>query len=875
MTTSTPTGALDATGCVWGKSPEAERPYPLVAHLLDSWVTAGAVWDHWLRPGLREHLAGLVAEGDQTLARALVQRAAGLHDAGKTNPIFQTQAADSRDLAWRAGHIDMLAGLGLPVPTPEQQFTVSAPGHPARRHEFMTGVVLGGQSPDRLTDLSEHWLIQAITGHHGRWHRGTLAETDFAGRVMAGEWGDLASRIAADVTGWVDAPRPSRLAPGDAVQAIILTTGLVVLADWIASLDDNVSRGQELLDQGITPGPEWVSARMEELTDSVRASLGWYTSPPDPRAVVMRDKPSLRPLQQEAEKVASEPGLWMVAYPTGEGKTEAALLRHMGVADEGLIFALPTRSTTNAMQARLEGIFAETGNNVVLSHQFASRYVCATAGAEHGAEWYDSPVRRLVAPVVAATCDQVLSGALRGKHAALRLTALANHHVILDEIHTYDHYQTSLLAELLHWWGATNTRVTLLSATLPAWQQRELETAYRQGQEGDGATLVYPGDRLIWSDAPTVDRVGTLSTEQPDLGTELVWTSDPVAAHRDWVTAHRSRYPNAHLGVVVNTVDRAIAVARAVAAMDTGADVICLHSRFTLADRQRIESDLLARLGPDAPFGQAPVVLVGTQVIEASLDIDVDLMSTDICPAPSLIQRAGRCRRFRDPRARMSRFGGAPGTRVLQVVVPETSKPWPYLAGETDRVTTFLADQPVISIPSDVQRFVDTTTFDMKDWVDHMDSSTGREEIGHTTARLSAAEKSKAPISKGVLGRRDRYGTLFDLTNRDQGELVEDVFGTRFVDRPTGMYLLVSTEQVSLMQHDRTACLDAVDASIPVPPGIDELLRPAHAMTLARADVPAWRPRHRSITRMLPVDSAGMTSAGLVYDTRFGLRKED
>lgn len=853
---------------IWGKSPESV-PYPLQAHLLDSWVTAGAVWDSWVRPGLREHVANLVAGGDVGLARRLVQTAAALHDVGKANPVFQTQAGDSRELHWRDAHVQRLQELGFSTPSGNQKLVIRH-GHPARRHEYVTGLILGGETPEDL-DLSQHWLVQSVTGHHGTWHRGDPGQSNFTKGMMKDEWGVLASRIADEVVEWaggVAAPEPvdARVA----TQAIVLVAGLVVLADWTASLDTNVEIGQELLRVGLVPGPEWVETRTSQLTSSVQRSLGWYTSPPDAKSVVMQGKASLRPLQAEAERVAKQTGLWMVTYPTGEGKTEASLLRHMGISDEGLIFALPTRATTNAMQSRLEGIFAETGNQVVLSHQFAARRVCATAGANHGSDWYDSSIRRLVAPVVAATSDQVLSGALRGKHAALRLTALANHHVILDEVHTYDHYQSSLLRELLHWWGATQSRVTLLSATMPVWQQRQFERAYRQGEEDQSNSLPYPGSRMVQAALPTVDHSGIVSAAQPDLGTDVITTQTPVRSHVDWVESQRKEYPGAHLAVVVNTVDRAIAVAEAVGQLDSGAIVICLHSRFTLADRGAIESDLLARLGPNAKATQ-PVVVVGTQVIEASLDIDVDFMSTDLCPAPSLVQRAGRCQRFRDPSAREARLGRATGPRVIQVVETQGSKPFPYLTGEIDRVKHYLSGRPVLQIPYDVQAFVDDTTFDLANWEQHMSSTQGREEIGEATKRLEAAREARADIAKSLLGRRPRYGVLNKLTIRG-GEFIEDVMGTRFIDRPTAMYLFVSDQRAHAMQKDRAVCLDAVDASIPVNAELDRLLEPASSAFLAQAQISEWQPKHKGLLFMKPVDPSHLPTS-VTYSPRLGLRK--
>ncbi|MEJ7689334.1 MAG: DEAD/DEAH box helicase [Nocardioidaceae bacterium] len=217
---------------------------------------------------------------------------------------------------------------------------------------------------------------------------------------------------------------------------------------------------------------------------------------------VILDGHQPRPLQEEALALGpDDDGLWMVMYPTGEGKTEAALLRHGHRPEEHMIFALPTRATTNAMERRLNRILGATGNAVYLSHQFAGAIPTGVGSCGDDlarSEWFTSSIRRLVAPFVAATCDQVLAAALRQRQSPLRLLALANHHIVLDEVHTFDEYQTSLLRELLAWLGATRTRVTLLSATLPEKQATDLRNAYAAGaastkKETLPYTVTYPG----------------------------------------------------------------------------------------------------------------------------------------------------------------------------------------------------------------------------------------------------------------------------------------------------------------------------------------------------------------------------------------------
>lgn len=873
-------GDLTRLSTIWGKDPHLPRPYPLLCHLLDSHVTAGAVWDHWLRPGLRALVADVIAAGDHAAARSFVQLAAALHDVGKANPIFQLQSASSRLQPWREVQSAVLGGLGLPSPDPDVAASVRLNfGHAARRHEYIGYKILAGLEPPASRSVGQHWLAHAIAGHHGRWiNSGGPDDTLCVAAATSGAWATTQQQVCGVIEhlSGVSVTQLPDVAATDAATAVILVNGLVVLADWLASDQTCVDAGYALLDQGHQSGRDWLGTRRAELTDLARDRLGMYHPIPAPaRAILGTYRP--RPLQQEAVSHQSRDGLWMVAYPTGEGKTEAAMLRHAGRSDEGLIFALPTRATTDAMQGRLERVFAGTGNNVILSHQMAAARDSHTVGAAHGADWYDTSIRRLVAPVVTATCDQVLSGALTGKHAPLRLLALANHHVVLDEVHTYDHFQSSLLAELLAWWGATNTRVTLLSATLPVWQQRNFRRAYTRDANDVGEAIPYPGhgfvrppvrDGILPEPGGLARVVGKCSQPQPDLVTRLTETEKPEAAHTAWVADVRAEHPGAHVGVVVNVVDRAVAVAAAVARSAPDADILCLHSRMTAGHRARVEADLHARLGPAADPGR-PVVVVGTQILEASLDIDLDLMSSDLAPAPSLVQRAGRLWRFRDGAARAARFGGAaPVDREMHVVVGPPSKSVPYLSPELLRVAAYLGEHPRLGIPDSVQDFVDVTGFDLE--TASLDVAGAGEEFAEAMKRLEAANRTRSPISTRILGRRAaRHEDLRQLTDRD---LDEDLMGTRYIDRPSSIYLLLpdTTTIGELLQHKR-ACFAALSTAIPVSGRYDRALQEAHGASMQAEGLSGWDPASRIIAGMRPVHLPTLREVALTYDPFLGL----
>lgn len=907
--------ADDVALAAWGKDPEAisrgGSPYPVLAHLLDTAVVAGALWDSWLCPRLRAQITEAVSPGDEQTARSLTCLVAGLHDVGKANPLFAFQQADLRPLQWRASLQDTLGAQGFaPLSPANLSAVLSDSGSAARRHEYVGYVALTGENVDAgdRDGLRRRWLPTVVSGHHGKWLDPSEQARRITPTLCEGHWGASQRRICEIVMAAL------RLTPQDVSvalrnaypQTVLLLSGLVVLADWLASDDERVAYGQSLIrSQAASPvdGAEWMDARSTDLLAHVTASVGAYVAPVDRERTVLGSRIA-RPLQEQALTLGDSRGLWIVACPTGEGKTEASLLRHMADDREGLLFALPTRATTDAMQKRLEAIFDDTGNRVVLSHQFAAAQAPAkrsrVCGADlYGTEWFTSSVRRLIAPVSAMTCDQVLMGALQQKHAALRLLALANHHVVLDEVHTYDQYQSDLLCELLAWWGATGTRVTLLSATLPRWQQQKFMDSYERGATGNKTavaplgTVSYPSQRMFDPSAGVNDNVAVpLSVAQPDLVFDLVTTTDRLAEHTRWATAMRAQHPRAHIGVVVNTVDACIDIGNAIAARNPDSEVVCLHSRMTQAHRHQIENNLRHLLGPESRQG-LPVIVVATQVIEASLDIDFDLMSSDLAPAPSLVQRAGRLWRFRDPTARQSRFTDtAPVERRLQVVeaVNEHMEATmattaPYLPSELARVRNQIRQRPVLRVPEDVQGFVDNTVFDLTQWVADMeDGRTSPAELAEATKRVAAARQSAAALTQLVAGRHPTYSDLVRLTSVDAG--ADELMRTRYIDHPGGTYLLLDTRGEranrwasttpanSLHEAPVSVAVAHLGYAIPVSEGLDRLLRPLHAKTLADAGLAEWEPRTRLLAGLLPLDLGLVESADMaVYLDDTGLTR--
>ncbi|WP_314194526.1 CRISPR-associated helicase Cas3' [uncultured Arthrobacter sp.] len=835
-------------GALWSKRHGLEEPYPLLAHLLDTAASAQVLYDQWLRAGLRDLIEG--ALGPQ--ARAWVAAAAGLHDVGKASPVFAGQLLARTPEPWHAqARVDLkAAGYSLDVPTERLQHL--------RRHEKASALSLARTDLDFGDPISDDWLAAAALGHHGRFQVPDEAEFEAFAASAGGAWQSARD----DLTGAVMAAcglDPAGTLPPVPGHIAVLIAGLVVLADRTVSEWHAVKRGQEdLASGGLNPDDHagWLERRNRFFARRLPKTLGVYQDFAVARTSIAGDF-ELRPLQESA--LTSGDGLWIAMAPTGNGKTEAALLRHAG-KNERLIFALPTQATTNAMMKRVQKAYEGTGNVAELAHRLATVEDFYTIPSEHRAaggdalipsEFLRNGTARLLAPVSVSTIDQVLAGSLRTKWAHLRLLTLANAHVVIDEVHLMDQYQSALAEQLMKWWGATGTRVTLLSATLPRWQRDRFAHAYDRSWQP--AAVTFPSHEPVPGAPEPLAQVGY------GIAVTTVRSADPVRTHLEWASEMKRRAPDARLGVVANTVGRAQEIALGLQAK--GMAPIVLHSRMTAGHRRDAADRLLAEIGAGR-HGKGTVV-VGTQAIEASLDIDLDAMSTDLAPAPSIVQRAGRVWRHADNR-RSSRLPGV-AELPLQLVAGEGKRgALPYFASELRRVEQFLAGRARLVMPDDSQAFVEASSLrlDEVDWAE-------QDELSEH-ARKFAKAGGVVINTEELTGMDADLETLMRLTGHD----VDEETATRLIELPSVTVLVIDldgrhgapgawtgsiADLEAVRGDDRAALRRAMEATVPLN---GKLAR----RTLAIGT--SWNPRSQVLAGMIPVI---LGQAGIGYDPLLGL----
>ncbi|GEA81728.1 CRISPR-associated helicase/endonuclease Cas3 [Cellulomonas uda] len=674
-------GVSGAVRAAWAKSwpfvGGVEQWLPLDQHLADSTDVAGLLWDDWLADSVRSLVASAV--GDACTARRLVRFLAGVHDVGKASPAFAVQVPRLADRMVRSG-----LRFGASVTNDRT----------ALRHEVASAAVIERRLAQctSLSSSMREQLSVVAAGHHGAYPPRSAVAVSRLDLLGEGLWVDVQHLL-------VDrALRRSELRWSEldgrvlpvAVQAAL--TAIVIMADWIAS------------DEFCFPLlPVDVLPELDEprVSESGRAVEGWrraglprrWTAPSSDVSIenlFARRFPNLgtppRSVQRAVVRAASDmavPGLLMVEAPMGSGKTEAALLAAELLAARsgasGIFVALPTQATSSAMFSRVHDYLQHVPSGTEPRHTLAlvhgkaalneeasglpsirARTVLDEEPREHRGRlrplvpvaeaWARGRKRAALAQFVVGTIDQVLFSALLARHVVIRQLSLIGNVVVIDEVHAADTYMAVYLDRALAWLASCGTPVVMLSATLPAERRRALYDAYESGRAGSLGVGAVADSECLGGDIGYPALVAT-GVAGPVVAVEEAGLSSDVAVRRvdddlgSLVAELRGALRHGGCAAVVrNTVARAQETAAALEAEFGSEAVLLVHSRFLDVDRRAHDRRLLAELGPR---GERPAlrIVVGTQVLEQSLDIDFDLMVTDLAPVDLMFQRIGRLHR--------------------------------------------------------------------------------------------------------------------------------------------------------------------------------------------------------------------------------------
>lgn len=773
----------------WGKARADDQaaPFHLLAfHSLDVAAVGAELLERdgrWL-----ERIAALSGFSAASLRKVLPYLLA-LHDLGKFSEPFQDYlpelvarlqvGREPRACAIRhdsLGYLLWRNWVGRRSDTREVEL-------PQRLHE----VVLQGESvgPRELADVLQSWMA-AVLGHHGTPPEERALPFD----VFKAHPRSPLARSRQDAAEFAVAMK-DLLAPGalasdlDDIDTLIARTkrsswwlaGFAILCDWLGSdtrFFQYESERRNLSDY-------WATARAAARR-AVDAS-GLAGCRPRPFGGIGGLFPAIAarptPLQRAATEVelGKGPQLFVLEDLTGSGKTEAALvLAHRLMSEglgEGLFFALPTMATANAMHARVaplvERLF-EGRASYLLTHsgpQLTERDRLAIAGgakdrpygdgeqptaSRTASAWLsDGRKKALLAELGVGTIDQALLAALQSNHAALRLLGLHRHVLVVDEVHACDPYMLAVLSALLTIHAALGGSAILLSATLPLEQRRKLARAFAEGLGDRSVRLpsseAYPLLTAIGPRESSQERPVEPRAESP-RSVPVRWCATVADAVQHLVSAAAAGQCACWIR---NSVKDAVEGYEAAAALLSPKHVTLFHARFALGDRLRIEQEVLGRFGKDGGHEQRRgQVVIATQVVEQSLDIDFDVMVSDLCPIDRLIQRAGRLHRH----ARPTRGGEL----VLDVLAPPWSEdpPASWLATPFQRTALVYPDPAIlwrtarvlearkrISLPGDARELVECVYGDgeVPAALDRRSSAALGQDLAHASVAQNAVIK--------------------------------------------------------------------------------------------------------------------------------------
>lgn len=653
----------------WGKLNREGGSHPLTAHMLD---VAACFWAIAQTRGVRRALARVAGRELTDVDMMRLTVLAFLHDVGKANSGFQAKWWPVKSQALPPG---------WPFPA----------GH---THEALC--IFG--SENLLTQLPvdemEVWgpaclsLWRASISHHGKpveasgamdckfiWSR-VVSE----GQVVYDPQATL-KEIGQCAKKWFPSAFESGPALPDSAEFAHLFAGLVQFADWLGSDTDFFPFATDGEDRN-----QWVWQRAREAVKTIgfdaavsREALPCVLDFAKTFKGQGTTTITARPMQSKMAEPNMGP-LLILESETGSGKTEAALWRFAQLFQtgqvDGLYFALPTRVAATQLYNRTLQFAANLWQGTNSDHPLVVRALSGYESADgHEVKklpdfkvlWADHPdeqkahtrwaaessKRYLAAPLAVGTIDQALLGALQVRHAHMRHSLLSRSLLVVDEVHASDAYMATLLAHLLKAHLNAGGHALLLSATLGSSArhryQRLISPNVPMPSLAQAIDLPYPAltDGAAINGLPDSGRSKRVHWQVKDC----IESPEVIAA-----LAIEAAKQGAKVLVIRNTVPTALATFRAIESMaqqhglqealfNLNGIATVHHSRYSREDRPMLDKAVEQQIGKARVKPLQACIVVGTQTLEQSLDIDADLLITDLCPMDVLLQRVGRLHR--------------------------------------------------------------------------------------------------------------------------------------------------------------------------------------------------------------------------------------
>lgn len=612
------------------------------------------LWQDGLSSGVHKQFCTWLNLDDKSVGR-LVTFWSSLHDIGKASRSFQGKCEFA---------IPILKSEGYPF-TPLVE-------HDIRHHSLLSAWILDRQR-ERLHLIPEEAalkLLLALAGHHGKfpWFGGFNEETYQKANLGIGMWIETQDKIVTMMEN-LFAPCEVACLPEDQSLSnafFNLLTGFIIITDWLSS-NTNLFQYHKA---DLSPERYLEEISLPAAHKALR-STGWGSWQPEGDMLSFSEIfPGYTPNEIQQGVLnrfhpLDDPFLMILEAPTGSGKTEVALT----VADtsmqvkglRGFYMAMPTQATSDQMFDRVSDYLSGrypgkllnlqlVHGNALLKEEYEKIQLAGIADDEsdvtsgvNALSWFTPRKLALLAPFGVGTVDQTFMSVLQVRHFALRLFGLACKVIIFDEVHAYDVYMVEIFKRLLPWLRAIGSSVILLSATLPQETRQELLTAFNPETRIESIRAPFPRLSLNRDGVITTESLGTVEDRKVRL--EFI-DQQPESI---LFALERKIDEGGCAGVICNTVKRAQEVYSKV--KDSGQfppeDVLLFHAHYPFCWREDRQKEVLSAFGRlnEPALAIRRKVVIATQVIEQSLDLDFDLLISDLAPLDLLIQRIGRLQR--------------------------------------------------------------------------------------------------------------------------------------------------------------------------------------------------------------------------------------
>lgn len=649
---------------------------PLWMHLRDTAGVMKKIIDKWL-PISSLRSTGITEEELTKVALFL----AYMHDLGKANSYFQSIITKN---------------------LPEKRLELEAKGFVINDvylnsgktpHAYVSEEIFRFLLKDKSTKEKIESYASVLGAHHGKpkndeYYFGTIKvdylrdyEINIFGKEGEDEhkkWIDVWNDILEDACELCEINKFDDL-PLISIQAQTILSGLLIMADWMASnqfyfklIQLNERYNIDKYENRITKAwnlfefPERWQSEINYLDENIfKERFGFFSNEVQKTFIDIVNN-------------VENPGLFILEAQMGVGKTEAALAAaevlacHCGAS--GIFFGLPTQATSNGLFPRLiewaKMVSEDTYNSIVLAHgsanlneeyqkyNFVGNATVNEDAINEGLEihpWFQGNKKSLLADFVVGTVDQFLLAALKRKHFMLRHLGLAGKVVVIDECHAYDTYMNEYMLASLRWMGAYGVPVIMLSATLPKDRRQqficEYSKHYIKSFFGKKQKVVIEDENwkesdkyplFTWTDGLYIkQKYLTLKTQSKVVKISYERSIDDML-----MKIHDKTQEDGCACIIANTVGQAQEIYLRAQEKMKGYNIILYHAQFVVSDRLKKEEELLRRLGKSSTNRtRKKTILIGTQVLEQSLDYDADILVTQLCPIDLLLQRMGRLHR--------------------------------------------------------------------------------------------------------------------------------------------------------------------------------------------------------------------------------------